>query len=471
MRKSVIACVLMLAAAALAGPVGAQQVPEASKSAEPPATTGAAPAPGASSGSGGSPATSSGSGAAPGAMTAPAPTTPTPTPTPPAAGSGTGASGTAATTVVPPAAPVPTPVAFQDAIVVAVKGLFAKAQLPPGTDPLMLVIDPLIDGQSGTQSSATRFVEKKLIEYIRREQPRFDVQPFTSESVTKLPVVLIGTLTAVNMEKKADGPKDAFRVCLALADLRTGTVIAKGVGFADPQGIDPSPTQFFDDSPVWTRDQAINGYVKTCQASKLGGPIEKDYLDRIAAAALLSDAIAAYDNRRYKRALELYQLALQAPGGDQLRALNGIYLANWRLSRPKEMRAAFAKVVDHGLSGEQLAVLFLFRPGSVLFYSPGKKELPYPMWVDVLAERIAERKACIELVGHTTKTGSAGLNLRLSALRAQYVKGRLETERPEVGGLIISNGVGSAENIVGTAKDNASDVLDRRVEMKVLKCS
>ena len=35
---------------------------------------------------------------------------------------------------------------------------------------------------------------------------------------------------------------------------------------------------------------------------------------------------------------------------------------------------------------------------------------------------------------------------------------------------MIAAGVGSAETIVGSGKDNASDALDRRVEFKVVKC-
>jgi hypothetical protein len=46
----------------------------------------------------------------------------------------------------------------------------------------------------------------------------------------------------------------------------------------------------------------------------------------------VSDAIEAYNGRKYKDALELYQRAAKTEGGEQLRVLNGIYLANWRLN-------------------------------------------------------------------------------------------------------------------------------------------
>jgi hypothetical protein len=56
-------------------------------------------------------------------------------------------------------------------------------------------------------------------------------------------------------------------------------------------------------------------------------------------------------------------------------------------------------------------------------------------------------------------------------LRADYLKDRLEGEEKALRGRLISSGKGSREMIVGTGRDDASDALDRRVELKVVKCS
>ena len=55
-------------------------------------------------------------------------------------------------------------------------------------------------------------------------------------------------------------------------------------------------------------------------------------------------------------------------------------------------------------------------------------------------------------------------------LRAQYVKGRLETNNGDLRDRLIASGKGSRELIVGTGRDDASDSLDRRVELDVMKC-
>jgi outer membrane protein OmpA-like peptidoglycan-associated protein len=75
------------------------------------------------------------------------------------------------------------------------------------------------------------------------------------------------------------------------------------------------------------------------------------------------------------------------------------------------------------------------------------------------------------VIGHTSATGLAPINDRLSGLRADYIKDRLEGEERVLRGRLVSTGKGSREMIVGTGKDDASDALDRRVEFKTVKCS
>ena len=374
----------------------------------------------------------------------------------------------------PPAAappPPPTPVAFNDALLKAANDLFSKAKLDSVPDKVTLVIDPLIDGVTGAQSNATHLEEKRVVELVKSNYPRFQVARFSSESVAKSPVVLIGTFTAVNNAGVAGGARDAYRICLALADLKTKTIISKGVARALPDGIDPTPVAFFADSPVFAKDASTDAYIKSCQGTKVGDNIDQAYADRILVASLVNDGIEAYDAGRYRDALDVYQSALKTPGGDQLRVLNGIYLSNYKLRRTKVAMEAFGKVIDYGLKGDRLAVKFLFKPGSTQFYTDPNVRAPYEAWLEKIAERTAANKGCLEVVGHTSATGLAALNDRLSGLRADYIKDRLEDQERSLRGRILATGRGSREMIVGTGRDDASDALDRRVEFKVAKCS
>lgn len=217
-------------------------------------------------------------------------------------------------------------------------------------------------------------------------------------------------------------------------------------------------------------DAASEAYIKTCQGSKAGDQINPAYADRIVAAALISDATNAYNARRYQESRELYRSALRTPGGEQLRTYNGLYLTNWKLKRRDEATQAYARIVNYGLANRHLAVKFLFRPGSTQFWPDPQISGPYPIWLNQIAQRSAQSTTCLEIVGHTSRSGPEPLNERLSVLRAQYIKERLESAAPQLGKRSIASGAGSRETMVGTGADDASDALDRRVEFKVIGC-
>jgi outer membrane protein OmpA-like peptidoglycan-associated protein len=375
--------------------------------------------------------------------------------------------------VVPPPPPQPIVAApFDDALLKAANDLFSKAQLPQpdAAGSLPVVIDPLIDGMTGFQSLATRSMEARIRELVKGSYPKFDIQPFTASTVTLSPIVLIGTFTGVNTLGQTVGGREAFRICLALADLKTGKIISKARTFAKPEGVDITPSAYFRDSPTWTPDRVTEGYIKTCQATKPGDPIDTVYWDRIVTAALISEAVTAYDKAHYREALELYKSAQQTPAGDQLRVYNGIYLSSSKLGRRDDAAQAFGKIVDYGLANKRLAVKFLFRTGSTNFLPDPQLSSDYGLWIREIAQRTTQAPACLEIVGHTSRTGPEPLNERLSLLRAEYVRDRLEREAPPLKNRVITNGAGSRENMIGSGTDDARDALDRRVEFKIIGC-
>src|SRR3954469_16613354 len=246
------------------------------------------------------------------------------------------------------AAPPPTPVPFDEALLKAANDLLSKANLD--TDKAILTIDPLIDGATGAQSVATRSMGRRIVDLVNSKYPKFQVERFSTATIARSPIVLIGTFTLINNAGQAGGPRDAFRICLALADLKSRKIVSKGVARAKPEGVDTSPTSYFSDSPVLAKDPATEAYIKSCQGTRPGDPIEQVYTDRILAAAFINDATDAYDAKNYREALELYQGAVRTPGGDQLRTRNGIYLTNWKLNRRQAAAEAFASALDYGLA-------------------------------------------------------------------------------------------------------------------------
>lgn len=387
------------------------------------------------------------------------------------------ALGACTTTPAPPPSKVAQPVPvlpFEEAMLKAANDLFTKAQWssddPASAGKHTLLIDPLVDGMTGYQSTATLSMQSRIEQLVRDQYPQFDVQPFLASNVDQSPIVLVGTFTPINREGKTEGTREAYRICLALTDLKSGTIVSKGVARAKIEGIDATPTRYFRDSPAWTKDPAIEGYIKTCQGTKPGDPINPVYVNRIKAAALISEAIEAYNEGKYQQALDRYTEVLRSPEGDQLRTYNGIYLANWQLGDRSAAAESFGKIVDYGLANQKLAMKFLFKPGSTGFLSNPQIAAPYPLWLNQIATHTAKRDTCLEIVGHTSPTGPQPLNERLSLRRAESIQRRLKSQNPQLSKRTIAIGKGSRENLVGTGADDLSDALDRRVDFQVIDC-
>jgi outer membrane protein OmpA-like peptidoglycan-associated protein len=396
------------------------------------------------------PSASSAPASAPAASAAagtPAPATPPPPPSPP---------------------PLPPILPLDDAVINAARAVFTNAPAPDaavGT----VVIDPLIDGMSGYPSKATQSIQDRIIGIVKQDFPNYSVQRITPQGLKQNPRVLVGTFTAVNAQMKPTGEREAYRFCLVMLDLKSGKVVAKSVVRVRIEDADATPTAAFGDSPVWTDDPSVQAYIATCQGSKVGDPIKPEYFDGLLAAALVSEADDAYDEGRYAEALDLYETARKTPAGDQLRVYNGIYLSLTRLGRVDQGAAAFRDLVDYGLRRKRLAVKFLFRPGSVRFVTESRFSASYSMWLQQIAAQAVSSQACLQITGHTSPTGPAAMNDTLSLLRAEYIQSRLEGDEPPLKKRTVATGVGSRENLIGTGRDDASDMLDRRVELKPIE--
>jgi outer membrane protein OmpA-like peptidoglycan-associated protein len=368
----------------------------------------------------------------------------------------------------PPTPPLPPVLAFDDAVAAAARAVFSAAP-PPSAGARNVVIDPLVDGMTGYQSKATQSIQDRIVGIVKKEFPRYTVRRITPESLKERPRVLIGTFTPVNAQMKPTGEREAYKFCLVLLDLETGKVIAKAVVRARTAGVDASPTAVFGESPVWTDDPSIQAYIATCHGSKVGDPIKQEYYDGLATAALISEASDAYDEGDYAEALDLYTTARKAPFGEQLRVYNGIYLSLVKLGRVDQTAAAFHDLVDYGIRNKRLAVKFLFRPGSVRFATDNTLSGAYGMWLRQIAAQTVANRVCLQITGHTSPTGPAAMNDSLSLLRAEYIQSRLEDDQPPLKNRTVAAGMGSRENLVGTGRDDATDMLDRRVELKPIE--
>ena len=232
--------------------------------------------------------------------------------------------------------PLPAPAPFTEAVGRAAERLLQDAQGQVGAGPRELVIDPLIDSSTGQQTAGTVQMGQQLAGLIRTRVPAWNVRPLSRSSLAQRPLLLIGTLTAVNVAGSKTAAADAFRICLVLIDLRTGKLIAKRVDRATGSSVDAEPTAFYRESPTWALDTTAVAYIKSCQGSFAGDNIDPGYLLRLPAAAILNEAAIAYADNKPAEAYKLFHEAAPIADKSDLRVLNGLYLTSWKTGKRKE---------------------------------------------------------------------------------------------------------------------------------------
>ena len=351
--------------------------------------------------------------------------------------------------------------------------LVAHARLNP-SEQRVLVIDPPVDQTTVRHSAVTNDVERRIVDVVDQRFPNLQPIPLSENVLERQPVMVLSCMIPVvgPGETKADldGVPKTYRIWASLSDTRTGKIISSETVWVRAEDVDTTPTKFFRDSPAWAMDNSMRAYLKVC-GGKPGETMDPAYLSGMNTSAVVNRATAAYEGGRYPEALAYYIQASQLPGGDQMRVWNGVYLTSVALGRTREAEEAFGKMVDAGLAQGKLAVKFVFRPASVQFWPDPAVSGQYPVWLREIARRSAARKACLLVVGHSSPTGTPAANEILSEQRAQFVRGQIVRRAAVLQARTEARGRGARDPLVGTGKDNASDVLDRRVEFEPQACS
>ncbi len=364
---------------------------------------------------------------------------------------------------------------FEQAVAQATDGLAGQTQKLPAflakveskLNKRGVVLDPMLDAATGQQTAATVLLENRVTERLTAKFDQFEVLPFQSANLARAQYLLTGTMTRI--DSGVANRKRALQINLALTELKSGNVVAQASAVAKDDGLDHTPLAYYRDSPVLVKDKVIEGYART-SVTPPGQRGDAFYLERIASATLINEATTLYNQERYVEALGQYRSALATPTGEQLRVLNGIYLTTFKLGRMAEAEQAFGRVVALGIAYNELGVKFLFNPGTTDFWSDSKVSGPYAMWLRQIAKEGTAAKVCMNIVGHTSKTGSEQSNDALSLQRANVIRQRLASEAAPLAARSKTVGMGFHQNIVGSGTDNAVDALDRRVEFKIIPC-
>lgn len=365
---------------------------------------------------------------------------------------------------------------FDQAITYSTDDLIAQIKTLPGVlaklqglvDKKSLIIDPMIDADTGQQTMATAQLERLVSRRVAQAYPQLRIVAFQPAELTKSDFLLIGTL---GREAGGDGQAQ-LKLKLALIEIKTSTTIASSSALAAADGVDMEPTPYYRDSPVLVMDRITQGYIRTA-ATSVGQQADPDYTRKLGNSAVVNEATKAYDDQQYAVALDKFRTANNDKSDPRLKALNGEYMSYVKLGQIPQSEIAFGKMMAYAISNDVLQIRFLFAPGSTKFWQDSVTN-PYleyyPMWLRQIAKELALSSVCMTIIGHTSRTGSEALNSRLSLERATAIQLELAKESQQLLARTKAQGMGFRENLIGSGTDDAGDALDRRVEFKVVQC-
>jgi hypothetical protein len=296
-----------------------------------------------------------------------------------------------------------------------------------GEEPASWVAEPFVNGLTGAQSAATRTMTDRVAAWWRAQVPRADPWPFTPQAVSKARWWLMGSITPAEVSRQQQAPIPAWRLCVALADVQSGLVIAKAIAFASSQGVNSEPSPFYRDAPLAINDSAVATRDRRCQALRPGEILPKSYLARLTASPSIHAGIQWYDSGSPSQALRQFELALQSPAGHQFRSHLGVYLAQVRLRQHQAARQSFVTLVDHGIDQGDFSLSLVFRSGSTAVLNQARPG-PEGDRLRIIAERLSKRLTCAEITVAAVKPAAIGA--RLATLRAEQIRRKLVQAQP-----------------------------------------
>lgn len=257
-----------------------------------------------------------------------------------------------------------------------------------------------------------------------------------------------------------------FSIEYSVRQYPAAEVVLSGSVLVNARHFDPTPTRFYRDAPIYFASDQQQDLVALASDRGSEAGVQRAMRRSLA----YESARSAYDRQNFDLAAQRFEKILETDDSTDLLALSGKFQSLWQLGRKEEAEKAFGRLIDVAIAKKALSIKFLFGVQKDDFDRNHDLYQQYPMWIRQLARGMAESERCFEIKGHSSRSGSAEFNDRLSSLRAERVARYMVTAEARLRDHVRSRGYGFRENIIGSGSDDATDAIDRRVDFAEVKC-
>jgi outer membrane protein OmpA-like peptidoglycan-associated protein len=366
--------------------------------------------------------------------------------------------------------PYEIPVKFHDAIPILTNNLLMQVNKKQGLlgnlrGQKKIVLEPFIVINSGDVVQVSRDIETAIFAKTRKTfGDKFAIYRMTQKSVGDADYSMYGVIHYDTYKGASSmSGKKYYRVVSLVLDRKTGTVVARSAIWISDKKLDYTPIV---DSPMIIQDQRTEKFVRMMDAP-VGQKVKQpdDSFN-----ALMTEAETAYEKQDYKLALSLFTKASKHKDGKRMMKTHArLYMTYIKLERWDDAEKTFGKLVSLGVEKRNLSVKFLFLVNSTGLYKGMRNQ--YDIWLRQIGKYFNNSGGCLNIVGHSSHTGTLEYNDKLSLRRAKSIQQLLQNNFHDVMQNSKAIGKGFRENIVGSGTDDVQDAIDRRVEFKVVECS
>ncbi len=330
-----------------------------------------------------------------------------------------------------------------------------------------VVVVPFVDANFGEVVHVSKQIENLVSGWLV-DSGAFRVSTLTPGNLVDANYVLFGVLLLDDYRRRGRVPEKRYHIVVAAVDHETRVVAAQADVWIEESDLDYTPAALYRGSPMFPRDQRLASMVAIARSTK-GKQADREYYDSLETNALLAEAEAYFDDGDYPHARTLFKRVTSRNDGKVLRAYLGLYRTDIELHDMIAAEVAFRDLVAAG-APTGLNTKFLFRVNSTEFVPNESLRAQYEMWTRQIGRYFSSDGRCIDVVGHSSRTGTDDRNRELSLARAQMIRERIIADSPAVARKARAVGKGANESIVGSGTDDERDALDRRVEVIVVEC-
>ncbi|KMY67286.1 hypothetical protein AAU61_10530 [Desulfocarbo indianensis] len=327
-----------------------------------------------------------------------------------------------------------------------------------------IVFDPFLYVEDGQQPVVNREIGRTLEGLLG---PEFQLIPLNRRNLGEAELVLTGILNLARGQG-GSGANTYILECVMINKV-DGVVKARvRVGLAN---LPLDTFALYKDSPIFLKGWHTRLALTVAQTPP-NAKADPAYLEALPAKAAFQEGLELYQSKNYLDALNAFQDSLRESKQPLMSALGGVFLCTRKLGQPKQANAAFTQLLAKAIEYRRVIDFrLLFSVNSPYFIESQELVAQYAWWLKELALYAKDAGICLEIVGHSSRSGDSAYNDRLSEQRAKVVQGIMAVTYPDIMKKSSVKGMGFRDNIVGTGADDASDAIDRRVEFKIRECN